>query len=692
MDSILVNPFEEGYSPTRSSDIPKTFEPVGITGATVPGEAAPIDVSFRDVGPAGNVSAQLQLDQYNLDRLMHRVRQAHGEAIAAKGKVDRDAVRDRQAYDLEDKVQAYKGQPNITLPLTRNKVDGGIGQLIAAAFDSDTIAAADPLTDEAVDVAPIYDALMDRELKLDGADQTLKMSLREAAIVGTSFVGFNLTRMSTGETAIQANLVRLENFHFFPLEVDDLSDCTTFERYTMPYFRMKEQAAAGVFDPGKVAEMKNRYGSSQPLTKEAKDAQSQTSFWDDETATKELLRVYIRYTPESKENLYASTPTSDLRPPTLYQVICEKSSFLPLSVKPNPLREAIDMPPYAPMRIAKRAGWLPGGSWAKLLRAVQKIADDAMNDRMAYNKFAITPVIQGDSSNPIFQRLEKTGGRLVPGTVIPTNGRPDMAGIQALQLPSPVVTIEDLNLAVEWADQGTHSDFQLSGQMPTKRATLGEVQMARGAGELKLRVNMLDFADDFTNALKMAWALIDAYKVDPQGVMEVSRDGATHLVSSDEITPEMMSEQVQAMVQEAQQSQDMETLQELATKIKMVDDPMTGMPTGVIEKIGDYKLTKGGVPSTRRGDIGWGLASMSTVADKATLRANLDAFAPYMQWLPQADMDTRTWEFLKMRAVAADIKGYKKFLGADPKRSLPPEAFAQMQQPVQENLAKRSAQ
>ena len=44
---------------------------------------------------------------------------------------------------------------------------------------------------------------------------------------------------------------------------------------------------------------------------------------------------------------------------------------------------------------------------------------------------------------------------------------------------------------MKYADMGTHSDFQLTGQMPTKRMTAYETQAARGAGELKLRVSLL---------------------------------------------------------------------------------------------------------------------------------------------------------------------------------------------------------
>ena len=116
---------------------------------------------------------------------------------------------------------------------------------------------------------------------------------------------------------------------------------------------------------------------------------------------------------------------SDLMPPELYHIICTKDTYKPLSIKLNPFREAFEMPPYTPVRLAKRPGYIFGGSVSKLLRAVQKIADDAMNDRLAYNKFAITPIIQGDATNPIFKRLQAGAGsyrvRQSPPTVGPTS-------------------------------------------------------------------------------------------------------------------------------------------------------------------------------------------------------------------------------------------------------------------------------
>ena len=374
---------------------------------------------------------------------------------------------------------------------------------------------------------------------------------------------------------------------------------------------------------------------------------------------------------------------SDLMPPELYHIICTKDTYKPLSIKLNPFREAFDMPPYTPVRLAKRPGYIFGGSVSKLLRAVQKIADDAMNDRLAYNKFAITPIIQGDATNPIFKRLQ-AGGRLVPGTAIPTNGRPDLAGIQALQLPPPVVTIEDMDLAMKYADMGTHSDFQLTGQMPTKRMTAYETQAARGAGELKLRVSLLDFSEDIARGLKMFWALFDAYKVNQQGVMKIYQDGGTQLLASEEIPADRFMQELEQTVSEAEQNGDVEILQQLQSKI--TPNPETGQ----LDRIGDLRLVRGGIASTRRDDLTWSLSSQTTTADKASLIRQLDAFAPYLQLIPQGDVDSRIWEFLRMRLVAADIKNWKKLIGADPRRIQPAEEFSQQQTPFQENIAQSS--
>ncbi len=658
---------------------------VTVSGSTLDTMTAPLPESQEalGVGTRPSTSPAIELDSYNLDRIMHRVRSAHSQAIAAKGKVDEDAKLDRRAYDLEDKPQAYAGQPNITLPLTRNKVDGMVGQLISAAFDAEPFASATPLTEDAVDVAPIWDAAMERELKLDGAMDAFKMSLREAAIVGTTFLGFSLAKMETGERAVQAHLTRLENFSCFPVEADDLSDATTFRRFTVPYFKVKEQAALGSYDMDTVRGI-SRYsgGVSMPLTKEAEDNFNQVNFFDEENRPVELLEVFLRYATEEPVTSF-SQMQDEITPSALYHVVCTARDFKPLSVKLNPFREAFDMPPYCRISLAHRPGYLFGGSISKLLRAVQKIADGAMNDRLSYNKFALTPIIQGDSNNPIFRRLAQ-GGRLIPGTAIPTNGRPDVAGIQALQLPPPIVTIEDMDLAMKYADMGTHSDFQLTGQMPSKRMTAYETQQSRGAGELKLRISMMDFGDDVAKALKMFWALFDAYKVQPEGLIEIYQDGDTQFLSSEEIPQEMFSQELEGMVSEAEQNQDMELLQELMSKVQPNPE------TGELERIGDVRLVHGGIPSTRRGDLSWSLANMSTSADKAGMMQQLDAFAPYLQLLPQADMDTRIWEFLKLRLQAADIKAWKKLIGADPRKIQPPEEYGAMQQPFQENMASSS--
>jgi hypothetical protein len=657
----------------------------------------PIDAEFRRLSPVGEsptnpawVSNALQLDRFNLDRIMARIKTSHPQAMAAKGKINREALRDRQAYMMEDKKQRYPGQPNGTLPLTRNKLDGIMAQLHSTLYGSgDGIFSAEPETDSAADAGRVWDAAMRRELRLDNAEFAIKMAMREAAIVGTSFLGMGLTMLPNGEIALQANVTKLENFDLYPVEVDDIAVCTTFRRYAEPYYVLKRMASQGILDRQAVWELGRRYGGmSAPLTKNAKDNWNQVSFFDDENSTKELLEVYIRYEEADPSDVYAtgfsfSSQEQRLGEPQLYQVICTRDSYKPLSVKLNPFREAFDSPPYEPQRISITPGYIFGNSMAKVLRALQRLADNAMNDRQAYNKFAITPILQGDSSNPIFQRLSN-GGRIPPGFLIPTNGRPDVAGIQALQLPQPLITLEDMQLASQWGDLATFSDQQLSGTMPTKRMTLGEVQASRGAGELKLRLNTEDIGMDQARAATKLWALYDAYKVARNGVEMINVDDGQLVLSSDEIDEGMIADILDEIGQEAMQNQDQATLEQMASGI--VADPAKGQ----VSRLGKMQLVNGGIASTRRGDLTWRLSNLSTVADKRSQAQALMQFAPYMQWVPQADQDSRVWWYLKMIAEALEITSYKKLIGADPRAMQDPQAYATMQTVPQENMAKRS--
>ena len=99
------------------------------------------------------------LSGLDLRTVMHRVRNDLNQAKAKKAKIDDEAYKDRQAYDLDEKVQEYEGQPNITMPLTRNKTDGVIGHL-TEAVNQDPFFTAIAHTEEAAEIAPVYSAAM----------------------------------------------------------------------------------------------------------------------------------------------------------------------------------------------------------------------------------------------------------------------------------------------------------------------------------------------------------------------------------------------------------------------------------------------------------------------------------------------------------------------------------------------------
>lgn len=586
--------------------------------------------SFEENGP-------YEVDGEERDLITDRARNDLYRAQSKKRmKLNARAAFHRKILDLEPKTPAYEGAPDITLPLIRSKRDGIVAHL-SDALDVMPFFAAEGLTEEAQEVAPIYEALMDRELNASNGQEVYLMSLRESADVGTATVGWSIALNSAGEPVIQEFMTRFENFYAYPSAVDDYTNCSTFRRYKEPWFVLRQMADQDMLDAESVEELKSGGGSGEEMVWEQTRDGTRDDNFSEEQELHELYECYVRWEGE------------------LWRVVFSERLNRALSIHRSPFREAFNAPPFEPLRLIRKPGYLYGHSIPMLLEAIQKIMDHAEISRMAYNQFAISPVVMADRMNPFTRQLAQGG--LAPGMVLQTVGPPKVSGVEVLQFPKPDVTIEDMELAQRFADMSTFTDYQVQGApFASSRRTATEVRTSFNVGTLKLRRMLMDFRSDLMRAAKKRWALIELFKVRPAGIMPLYREGKQYLIADEDLS----QDELMAYMQEFGQQVGIDPAQYEQEWAQMVND---------------YQLVNGGVPGVKREDIRWVPNGADIIPDKVAELQKMDGFGPYLSLLEMATQDERIWYFLKVRLQLMGRHDWRKFVGENPRSRLPTDQY-----------------
>lgn len=596
------------------------------------GEAAP-----SSQGPFG-------VSEDQIDQITDRARHDLYRAKSRKSKLNTQAKYHRKILDLEPKSPAYEGAPTITMPLMRSKRDGVVAHL-TDALDVEPLFSAEGLTEEAQKVAPTYEALMERELNAtDGREQYL-MGLRESVDMGTSTIGWSIALGSDGGPRIQEFLTRFENMYAYPVSVDDYTNCSTFRRYKEPWFLLKRMADQGLLDPEAVDELREGGDSGEEITWEEERDQNRDSEFSPDQQLHELWECYVRWEE------------------VLYRVVFTERLNRALSIHENPFKDAFDAPPFEPLRVIRKPGYLWGHSLPMLLEAIQKIMDNAQISRMAYNQFAISPVIMADRMNPFTKQLAQGG--VTPGMIIPTAGPPNMNGVEVLPFPKPDVTIEEMELAQRFADMSTFTDFQVQGApFAQSRRTATEVRTSFNVGTLKLRRMLMDLRSDMTRAAKKRWALIELFKVRPKGILPLYREGKQYIIADEEIAGEEIQQYIQEWL--GQSGDDPQLMQQVMQEVQ--------------QGLNQYELIDGGIPGVKRDDIRWVPNGTDIIPDKIAELQKLDGFGPYLSLLGPARQDQRIWYFLKVRLQLMGRHDWRKFIGDDPEVRMKDQQYMQVMQ------------
>ena len=597
-------------------DLENLFGPQQSLG--VPNQA-PVDEMVPEVEPRvdevfGGDFTAIELQDEDLRRFHYRFRTALENSRSQMETIHEEARRDRKVYRTIPRKPMYEGGPDITTPLSSDFTDGlrahikdAVEQRPLVKFTPEGIG---PVAEEASEVAPVFEALFEREINLSNSRQFLASDVPDEAIkVGTAVAKLGLARQG-GELFVQiSRLIRLENFFVDRITVNDLSDTFCAYRYKERYYNLDEAAQKGLLNPAAVEKL---HGRSSSTEKEAVEEDEQTfnenMAFQDENALFTVFVGYMRFRP------LGSTHS------LLYECTYHRDTHTILALRLNPAREAFDAPPIRLARIGREPGYLFGRGIVRRLESEQKIADRGINTHLAMNDLAAAPPVQYNVNNPIAQRLAENRV-LEPAMWVPNYGPPDSQDIMPIQIPNNGLAMQDYQMALGMAQRRTYTDESL-GTSSATRKTAYQHRTEVNKGTLKLRLDLNDLAYDMNNILRAMWAMLIAYKVDPAGIIQVEPMGrlvGDHEYAGRELAAAVVEEAVTALSSGEIDIND----------IIEFDELFTGM------------LTNGRIPSVRRRDLSLSLSGTKVIADKmGDLEMETHLMPMMLNIIQGASMDT----------------------------------------------------
>lgn len=631
-------PFGEGMNPSMPA------MGMGDMFSLLDGVPAGLEGSGEDFAAEGIDGSAIQLAGADLDRFKHRFQMALSTAKGAMSSIHEEAKRDREVYKTLPRTPAYPGGPDITMPLSSNKVDGviahfrdAIEQRPLASFSVDS--GTGPSAAEATATAPVCEAFLEREINRSGSRERLVGALTdEAVIVGTGIAPLSVAQYDKESFVQIGAIIRIEDFFVDRISVENLKDVTCFYRFKERYYNLVEWGERGLVDATAVEKMRG-HSTSEPLSLEERDYGFQEGVTlDEETAIHTLFRGYMRYRAEGEART------------RLWEVVYSESKQEFLSIRENPARRAFDAPPIIMQRVGKQSGQLFGRGVVRRLDPQQRIADNAINTHLALNNLAASPPVTYRENSPFGQALRASGqGGLYPGMMIPTSGDPNRNDLAVLdQFRNPGLAFQDVQFSNQLADQATFTEEAI-GSSSDPRKTLGQFQVEVQRGTMRVRVDLAHYAYDAAMSLRMYWAMMMAYKLAPAGVVEVERDGK--LLAFTEVDSDALVQQTSDAMLPLVQS----------GELSLMDSIQVG------DMIQNTRLTDGRIPFARRDDLTISLTGTKVIADKVAELQMLMSLTPMItSLLPMAMQDQYVWYHLRSVITSMGFKDVDKRMPPDP--------------------------
>lgn len=523
-----------------------------------------------------------------LRRFEYRFRHALDKAEHEMAQIHADAEQDRKVFKTIPRTPAYEGGPDITSPVTADFAEGLLAHIKDAVEQRPLVAfspeGVGPAAEAATEIAPIYEAYLEREINRSDSREIIANELaHEAVVVGTGIARLSLAQHPDEIFVQTSRTIRLENFFVDRITARDLTNVTCAYRYKERVYNLEEQAEQGYLDSAAVEKVRRHYATDEEEVAEESELHfDESTAYAEENTLVTLYCGYMRFAPTGERA-------------KLFEVYYHKPTRTVLALRENPAKEAYDAPPLALVRIGKQPGYLFGRGIARRLESEQKIADNAINTHLALNNVAAAPPVQYNVNNPIARKLAQNRA-LEPNMWIPNYGPPDKNDILPIQIPNPGYALQDYQVSIQMAQRRTFTDESI-GQAGSTRKTLGQYRMEVSKGTLKLRLDLGDFAYDMAHLLKMYWAMVVAYKIDPAGIVTVEPAGK--LLGNQEFTGEELAQQVV----------------EAGTLMLLTGELTPEELMGVDERF-NQMLTGQRVPSAKRNDLTLSLSGTRVIADK----------------------------------------------------------------------------
>ena len=619
---------------------------------TDPNTFDPLDLLGTDEG-------LIALSNEDEQRLLYQVRDALSKAEGVMANVRQRARIDRNYYEMLEKIPAYKDGPNYTVPTTRNKTDGVFSHILET-IEQTPLFSVSGYTEDDIAVAAVNQAYLEREVAFgDNRERLTSGTVKETGVVGTAFVYLEMVEGPNNEPFVQAGIAKLENMFIYPVEVNDLSQCFVARRFKQPYYILEEQAERGLLVPERVEKLRSSFAVGDSLVpNKTQPDQTQDFHFSEEMHPHELFEFYIRFRPKGEKI-------------SLFHGIYHQPTHQLLRATLNPYREAFDAPPYRNVRFMSHENYALGTSLPSVLRTPQKIFDDALNSRAAYNRIAATPPYLYNWNNKQLRKALQDG--IIPGMGIPNMGPMDRRDIGAIEFPHPNLTIQDMEMARQLADEATYNDATIGGISGTTRKTKYQFQTEFNVGMLRLRLNLRDYIYDMSSVGQMIRAMQVAYKVRREGIVKVDTDSRiSKLLSFTPITTEMLSQDIPQILL----SMPPEELQ---------DFDLVGFATDF-----ERMLVNNTIPPASHQGLKVSMTGSKIISDKVYESAMYEEFASYISLLPHAAEDTRIWYYLKRVAESKGIIDWRRLIGEDPQTKLDNATFSQIVQPFNEVMQRRS--
>jgi hypothetical protein len=626
----------------------------GAGGLGLDFDSLGMDFGEESAVPAPSEAIELVGEDFR--KFHYRFRTALNNSKTQMKRIHEDAENDRKVYRTIPRKPLYEGGPDVTTPLSADFVDG-LRAHIKDAIEQRPMVAFTPegmgrTAEEATEIAPVYEAYLEREINRSGSRQRLANDVPdEAVITGTAITKLGLSDYGEEVFVQVSRLIRLENFFVDRVTADDLRDVFCAYRYKERYYNLEDDARRGLLDLEAVQGIRSRYSSTEEEVPEEHEQEFvEDAAYQEENSLHTLYCGYMKFRP---------TGSNESK---LYECIYHENTQKILAIRTNPAAKAFNAPPLDLVRVGKQPGYLFGRGVVRRLEAEQKIADRGINNHLAMNDMAASPPVQYNVNNPIAAKLAESRV-LEPNMWIPTYGPPDKQDIHPIQIPNNGLSLGEYGLAIEMAQRQTYTDEAI-GQSGSTRKTLGQFRTEVAKGTLKLRLDLSDISYDMAAMLMKMWSMVVAYKIDPNGIVMVDPMGK--LLGNREIDP-----------REVQSS-----IVEIGSQMLMSGE-LTLDDAAELDERWRSMLTQGRIPSAKRHDLVLSLSGTKIIADKiGELETELQLLPIMLNLIQGAAMDTYINHWGRSILRKAGLKDIEKRWPADPGEVMedPAQRFALMQQ------------